>query len=184
METLPKDLVNKLTEELSSQDLISFCASSTEVNIKKVCNNNDFWLRRFKKDFAPFVKQFPDLAINPKQRYLGLFSRISREAEDLTKTVLKLYGDFERFLTQEYKVELYNYFYNHILEILAGLVYKQKYFPPYDDSRILEIVEGEFLENMEEILPPGVNSYYWKHLEDDEYISFIMPLAKYLNLIS
>ena len=44
-------MVIKLTEELSPQDFINFCASDTSPNIVRICNMSELWIKRLNKDF-------------------------------------------------------------------------------------------------------------------------------------
>lgn len=42
-EKLPKDVLNKLSEEMSPGDLIRFCQSSASETLKRLCSSNTFW---------------------------------------------------------------------------------------------------------------------------------------------
>ena len=111
MDKLPKDMVIKLTEELSPQDFINFCASDTSPNVVRICNMPELWIKRLNKDFPLIVKEFPEVVDSPKKIYLELFLRISKMAETFTETVLKEYGKMRQFLKPEFKPFLNQQFY-------------------------------------------------------------------------
>lgn len=118
METVPKDVVELMTKELSPSELINFCISNISPNVKLLCNDNNFWVRRYQKDFRDFkdfTTKFED--INAKKKYLFLFSIFSKQAEIATASVMDIFGNFKKFLTKEYKDSLYNYFFLHFIEI-------------------------------------------------------------------
>ena len=122
METVPKDVVELMTNDLLPQELVNFCISNIHPNVKQLCNDNAFWVRRYNKDFRYFATiHFDDLNTNAKQRYLQLFTLVSREAEFAAEYILNLYGDIKKFLTKEYKDNLYNYFFRHIIEIFEEI---------------------------------------------------------------
>ena len=124
MEKLPKDLIGKLTEDLSSQDFINFCASNTSQNVVRICNMAELWARRLKKDFPAIVSEFPKVIESPKIVYLELFSKISKMAEEFVEFVLREYGETRKFLTPEFNLFLYNIFYDlivyTIIKVLRG----------------------------------------------------------------
>ena len=118
METLPKDMIEYMTNQLSPPDLILFCASEVRPNVKQICDDNDFWIRRWNKDFEYLKYEIPNYLQNPKQSYLALFSKISEGAEELSDLFLKLNTNL---LTIDNKKQLYNYFFQHISKILPSI---------------------------------------------------------------
>lgn len=124
MDKLPKDLINKLIDELSVQDFINFCASNTSPNVKRICDMEEVWIRRLKKDFPKIVNEFPKVVTFPKIVYLEFFSKISKLAEEFVETVLREYGEARKFLTPEFRPFLYKIFYDLIIytitEVLKG----------------------------------------------------------------
>jgi hypothetical protein len=190
METLPKDLVNKLTEELSPQDLISFCKSQLHPNVKRVCNSNDFWKQRFFKDFSFLIRYFPNLEINAKQIYIQLFSKISKKAEEIVEIVLDAFEDFKRFLTKEYKDILYNHFYNSILNSIKELIDRS------EDNKVDEFEIVDVAENIGHsfgaLSPPYFSDStrvenelndFWRYLIGDAKIErFLGSMMEYLNI--
>lgn len=121
METLPKDVVEKVVNELSPSELINFCISSASKNI---CKDNAFWSRRFKKDYSFLVPYFSDLSTNAKKRYLETFLSISQEAEKAMKKIIDWYGEefVKNFLNYHYQDHVYTFFYNYILDGLKHIV--------------------------------------------------------------
>ena len=114
MDKLPKDLINKLIDELSAHDFINFCASDISANVRRICDMEEVWIRRLKKDFPKIVNEFPKVVVSPKIVYLELFSKISKLAEEFVETVLREYGETRKFLTHEFSPFLYKIFYELI----------------------------------------------------------------------
>lgn len=150
---LPKDMINKLTEELSPNELINFCASKSSKNLVEICNSREFWLRRFQKDFGFLLPFYPEIALDPKKDYLLLFSKISQVVEKSTQNVLNLYGDYvKQFLQKEYKNMVYQYFYNLIFVLLRVFGnHREDIFKT--DSIFNWINNREIWDNIKKMLP-------------------------------
>lgn len=123
MDILPKDLIEKVTNELSPIDLITYCKSNIKnTKIKEVCNSNDFWYRRFQRDFPSLLSaEYFDngkLQKESKRIYLKIFSIISKLTEDSVDKILESLGEnFLRFmLVEKYKKELYLKLFNTYFE--------------------------------------------------------------------
>ena len=98
MNKLPKDMINKLIDELSPQDFINFCASETSPNVVRICNIEELWEKRLKKDFSYVLEKFPNFGkANPKPAYIELFSKISKMAETLQKKCYKGFARYDNF---------------------------------------------------------------------------------------
>jgi hypothetical protein len=190
METLPKDLVNKLTEELSAQDMISFCQSHLHPNVKKLCNSNDFWRQRFIRDFPFLISYFPDLGINAKHIYLSLFSKISRKAEEFAYVVLDTFGTFKQFIVPEYKKKLYTYFYNSFVYSIRACISNVK------DNKIeydeIDGITNETIYDLDELEPPKYSKNdrlierldeFWVNLiKNADETGFLVEIMKDLNI--
>lgn len=152
MDKLPKDIILKLTEELSPQDFVSFCASHTSQNVIKACNMEEIWDKRLKKDF-PFFSMF-NKVINKKELYLGTFSRLSKLSETLTQLVLDDYGkDIQRFFTSDFKKFLYDNFYKLLDQILEFILTFTDYNSAGINDSIPEIFYGKFNDFSDSYLP-------------------------------
>ena len=113
MDKLPKDMIGKLVDELSPQDFINFCAANTSENVTRICNMNELWDRRLRKDFPYIVEKFEGVGEQePKADYLEIFKRFSKMAETFTDTVLEKYGELRKFLSPDFKRFLYGSFYD------------------------------------------------------------------------
>lgn len=115
---LPKDVSEVMANNLTPQDLVNLCSSETRPDFKRLCDNNDFWTRRWKKDFSVLINSPFYNKSDARNRYLQLFSNISQGAEEVVSLIFNNFGDFSKFLHKEYKDTLYLYFYNRILYIL------------------------------------------------------------------
>ncbi len=78
----------------------------------------EIWEKRMVKDF-PFIltkleklKEASDGNVDFKKEYIELFSRFSKRAETFTESILEDYGKLAEFLKPEFKVLLYNHFYD------------------------------------------------------------------------
>ena len=117
MEIIPKDVVEKITNELSPQDFINYCRSMKS----SVCKSNEVFFRRMQRDF-PFMN-FSSSRNDAKKVYLKIFSEFSEIAEKVTKITLDANGEsFSKYLTLEYKKDLYLFYYRAILNTINDLI--------------------------------------------------------------
>lgn len=181
---LPKDVSEVTVNNLSPQELINLCASEARPDFKRMCDSNDFWVRRWEKDFpvlkdTPFYNKF-----EAKNKYLQLFSSISEGAEKMVETILLIFGDFRNFLTKEYKQILYKYFYDHILNLLNTTSKKE-----VDEDYFYELGYGGInLSNFKKSYIPEFvrndRNYYDEFWSDvlSEVTSIIVRIIKNLKL--
>ena len=108
MQTLPKDVTIEMALNLSPPDLVSFCSASKTQN--RVCNSDDFWRRKLQRDYP---EKFLEGIKNPKEIYIKKFTYVSRRIEKLLIEVIResFPENFYKFLTTEYKDELYTRLY-------------------------------------------------------------------------
>jgi hypothetical protein len=181
MNKLPKDMVEKISSELNPGELINFCAgASLNENVKRVCNSDEFWIVRLKRDFSYLFSLFPSLKVNPKNKYLELFSKLSKISEDLSEKVFESFGSFKKYVTAEYKKDLYNYFYNYILDII-------KYITDVED--VEDAVFGNDLGDFYNHLPEHQQeermreywSEYWSDVIQIPVIDFIKEIFSSLG---
>ena len=144
MEKLPKDMINKLIDELSPQDFINFCASNTSNNIIRICNMNEIWLKRMQRDY-PFIvaKLEKNRLDNSKEIYLQIFSRIAKFAETFTELVLNEYGQVRQFLSSAFKVLLNDHFYKLAVEAIKDVFADEDFG---DDNTIHDMVPDTFFK--------------------------------------
>ena len=122
METVPKDVVELITNKLSAKDFLNYCASETG---KQFCSNKGIWSRRIQKDFGFLLQGRNNKYLlvgretDPRQAYLDLFTNTSKTAENLVVEILGGLGQhFAKFLKDEYKEELYTIFFNFLLKMI------------------------------------------------------------------
>ena len=108
---LPKDVSEVVANDLSPAELVSLCASDARPDFQRLCQNNDFWIRRWKRDFSTFMTTPVYDKSNAKSSYMLLFSTISKAAEKMVSNILDEYGDYKKFLNSEFKKELYTFFF-------------------------------------------------------------------------
>jgi hypothetical protein len=75
-----------------------------------------------KKDFSFVLSKFPKVIESSKIVHLELFSKISKQAEEFTETVLDAYGKARKFLMSEFKAFLYGIFYDLIIYTLSEVL--------------------------------------------------------------
>ena len=78
MESLPKDVKQKMALDLSPPDLIIFCASGKEIN-KDICGSDDFWRLKIEKDYSKMFKYYQKHNMTfkkPKNTYIRKFTEI------------------------------------------------------------------------------------------------------------
>jgi hypothetical protein len=189
MEKLPKDMVEKLMNDLMPRELINFCTaniSSNNLNVKRVCNSNDLWIKRFNKDFAIMVPLINDLSTNAKRRYLEVFSKISKKAEQIINLILEAFEDFTMYLTERYKEDLYRHFYDLIYRGIGVLIANTNkgVVPAYYPGDIASGIS----HSLGSLKPPEFNSesysnYFWSDLIDEANLhEFFESFIKYLNI--
>lgn len=86
-----RDIDLKILEELSDQELFSFCLVNKEAN--KLCSNEVFWRNRFIKRFGQFNRWKPENR-SYKNFYLSLVKELGKEVdmEDLKKKDRDIYN--------------------------------------------------------------------------------------------
>lgn len=119
LSNLPKDIIEKITNELSPSDLINFCSSKIDGKVEAMFNSNDFWLRRIKKDgFDKMLSNMRNMKENAEKRYLDLLSKILERVEEITDNIMNLYGDFKKFLIVNYRETIYKVCYEYTIQCL------------------------------------------------------------------
>ena len=120
MDQLPRDVIEKMSMELPSKDLLNLCVSqSRDGNIRKLCQNDQFWMRRFQKDFPTLYEILlsKKLKTSWKQDYLFVIKEISMASETATEYVLDSFGvNKGRFLQPTYE--------RHLLDVFYDLAFK------------------------------------------------------------
>ena len=97
MDVLPKDIKIQIALELSPPDLLKFCLSKKNNNI---CNSQHLWRRKLERDF-----QVVSLSPDPRAEYSRIITEIQRIADSYMRAE---HGSFAKYLTDEYKQDLYN----------------------------------------------------------------------------
>lgn len=132
MDQLPLDVLEKMSMELSGKDLLKFC--QTDARTRRLCDNPQFWERRFQKDYPDIYKwfhkndhggiydstykdisyQYPET--NWRQKYLYMIGRTSKMAEDARDYIMISLGDSKRFLKESYPEYLLELFQRNAME--------------------------------------------------------------------
>ena len=97
METLPKDIVEYITNKLSPQDFLAFSISYPDVYRSK-----EIFIRRIQKDFPYLIKQ----EINSREKYIRIFYKFHNVSNELCFEILETYGEVQKYLTMEYKKDI------------------------------------------------------------------------------
>ena len=127
MEKVPKDVIEKITNELSPRDFINFCNSDTN---KTFCERKDIWDRRLKKDFG-FLLSRLQYTENTRNTYLSLFLKTSKATEKLIEAVKKYLKNYD------YNT-LYDLFFNLLIESLKQSIKME--IGNFDKSTIMQIL--------------------------------------------
>ena len=182
---IPRDVIEMMTNNLSPQDLINMCASDARPDFKYLCDSNDFWIRRWEKDFKFFMSSSFYNKTDAKNKYLQMFAAISKGSEGMVKSIFEQFGDFGKFLNKEYKDTLYNFFYKQILNTLYSLLMSNI---EISEDEIYEIPFGgvDFKE-FKKILPEfvrddrGFFNDYWSDVLS-EISNIILRINRELHL--
>jgi hypothetical protein len=179
MEVLPKDVKEKIINELSPSEFVKFCSSEAD---KSFCDKNEVWLRRFRKDFTFLASYFSDLSVDAKNRYLEVFRRVSENAEKLSKIILDSFGKFQKYLTKEYKDELYKQYYLYTMQSLEYILDQEA----RDRDNIEAFTSDYGLGPTRDLLPNLLNDEYfndyWYDTIIDKTQNFNVEMMKYLGL--
>ena len=183
---IPRDVIEMMTNNLSPQDLINMCVSDARPDFKYLCDSNDFWVRRWEKDFKFLMSSSFYNKTDTKNKYLQLFAAISKGAEKMVKIILEQFGDFSKFLNKEYRETLYNFFYKQILNTLYSLL---KSNIEISEDEIYEIPFGGVnFKEFKKILPEFVRDDrgffidYWSDLLS-EISNIILRINNELHLL-
>ena len=110
MEELPADVIERMTMELPIKDLLNLCLSQSRGGgVRKLCQNDQFWMRRFEKDFSKLFKKL-DKNRNWKQAYLFVVSEIGKASQDAVNYIYSTFGSKEKFLRDSYLPHLEDFF--------------------------------------------------------------------------
>ena len=122
IETIPKDVVEKITNELSPGDFVNFCS-----NNYSMCNSNEVYFRRMQKDFPFLIQYYPDINKRAKNIYLEIFSGISRVAEESVNLLLNNLGELSKYFQKSFREDIYSFFFNQTVEVLkSSLIYSRE----------------------------------------------------------
>jgi hypothetical protein len=185
METLSKDLLEKITNDLSIQDFLNFC----EVN-KKFCNREDIFIRRFKRDFGE--KTYKYLSEENKERiketYLKFVEITSKTAEEIADEIMSEYGQWAKFLSAEYKNTVRNTFFEIFYQALEKLFEDLEETGDIEDTEHLEAIISDFIGDYiykNKIMPKWESLFPPYELEDEYKWSDLVRnyLEKYMNQI-
>ena len=183
LESFPKEIIEKIANELSLTDLINLHHSQLSSNIEKIYKTNDFWFHRFFNEFSFLIPQFPDVKYRAKCRYFYIHFKISDHSKDLVEAFLQVLGKFSENLKDDYKEKLYWHIYNRDAELLEHLVKNQKYINDEDDF-FTEVFEFSYLDNFDDIFPIEIRDHkFWMDFETENIDNFAMSFAKYLRII-
>ena len=105
MNSVPKDVRELISKELSIRDFLSYCSTS-----KKMCPDDGIWRRRGEKDYGNIIKYSPFNTY--KERYLFITKTIFKFIDGVILDFflenfdyLKISEEFENII----KVSLFNY---------------------------------------------------------------------------
>ena len=181
METVPKDVVELITNKLSPEEFLNYCKS--EVG-KKFCANNDIWARRIQKDFGNLLqgrnkdKLFVERKSDPKKAYLEFFTKTSKAAEELADTIYHYMGEkFTKFLKKKYKLHLYQNYFDFLIKMVNEIDVDN-----FESS--ISIYTGENQYDLMNFLPnilEGDDQYYRLILEDLESIIHIYACKYFVS---
>lgn len=183
LESFPKDIIEKITNELSLIDIINLNRSHLSSNIFKIFKTNDFWFHRFFNEFEFAVNQFSDLNYRAQSRYFYIHFKISEHATQLVEDFLDVLGDFGENLKKDYKAKLYHHIYNRDIELLKHIVNNQRYIDDEDDF-INEFFDFSYLNNFKGIFPIKIKKGdFWMDFLIENVEPFALSFAKYLRIL-
>ena len=183
LESFPKEIIEKITNELSLTALINLRHSQLSSNIEKIYKTNDFWFHRFFNEFSFLIPQFPDLKYRAKCRYFSIHFKISDHSKDLVEAFLQVLGKFSENLKDDYREKLYWHIYNRNAKLLEHLVKNQKYIDD-EDNFTEEFFEFSYLDGFDNIFPMEMrDDQFWFDFQIENIEDFALSFTKYLRII-
>ena len=187
MDKLPKDMIGKLVDELSPQDFINFCAANTSENVTRICNMNELWDRRLRKDFPYIMEKFEGVGEQePKADYLEIFKRFSKMAETLTEIILRDYDELRKFLSPDFKKFLYENFYDLCTEAVKRVL-KVGYDEELFSDSVLYVYYNKRFDNFRVKYFPGMKddeerfTDYWQDVIESPLEDFVKEIINFLK---
>lgn len=183
MENLPKDVQEKIVNELSAADFVRVCATTQQnkedILFERLCNDNGVWYRRLQKDFGvlnPLLSQkLEKEQINYKNTYLELFSKVSKTSEIIFSRIMESFGrDFLKFINKDYSIKL--------MEVIFEVVF----------NSLEQIRDPNFIINSLPILTLLPEEYYttgkrkrsWEVILSENTYNLVKDIRKYLSPVT
>ena len=171
MEELPADVIERMTMELPIKDLLNLCLSQSRGGgVRKLCQNDQFWMRRFEKDF-PKLFQKLDKNQNWKQAYLFVVSEIGKTSQDAVNYFYSTFGSKEKFLRDSYLPHLEEFFDNLFMESIDWYLQRLPYVTHYLANYYSDWIDFHIDEINDNVIVDAnhAESYNWK-----EYLADII----------
>lgn len=168
LSNLPKDLIEKITKELSTKDFLNFC----KIN-ENICNISGLWMRRLERDLPYIIPLLSNTSLeNIKHTYLYIFETIYKTIEKIIDHIFIRFGSFRKFLNMDYINSLHIFLYDIIVQNLRNKINNMVEFY----SKISRILS----ENMAEYLPKFI------HVNETIAFNYIIAqeITKCLSLIN
>ena len=205
MKTLPKDLIEKILNNVSAEDFLSYCETDRHFS-----NDSQIWMRRFKKDFGNCYDYLFDIdKINDRSDWKKLYKQFFYKSDLCVKkniqNILELYGDVAKYLSVEYIKLLYDTFFKLTLDCLLCVLkcvdvtmdqllneylherrFGEKEFRPlvnYVIGKTLDIFlyrNKNTIKKWEKIVPPAIyhETYFFYHSQEAEEKQPLFPFIE------
>ena len=200
METLPKDIQEKILNELNPGDFVKLYKDNEKSNLikERIIQDDEIWFRRFHKDY-PFLVPHLRRALEKEEEsykdlYLNIFNRIHKANENIYENLVHwCIGEyFLQFLTEEYKKNLFNFFTEYLINLIP---YVFENAEEYTADWIFDISGDYYFDDsnknnvnkLHKILPKimGDDNYNDLHNVVREHTdNFLIDLFTYLEILS
>lgn len=169
LEKLSKDILYKTTLDLSPPDLINLCYASKKM-YKSICDSEDFWLLKLRKDYPYFFERIHKPLKNPKKEYIRIFTSVSQYLEKLSNDISDMIFaggvifpiEFIKYINiEKFKKDLYLKLYNHYSKIPFELFHKTDFFDESED------IDQTFANLSHNIITDIENTITLNTLEED-----------------
>lgn len=146
MEKLPDDLLEQILNYGSSQDFLNMC-----IVYPKFCQKEDIWMRRFKKDFGPFLIYIKQEHLkNIRQTYLNFVKKFDETVNEIFNLIIRTYDNIVKFLTKDFFDRLKIYSYNCLFQILIKLLkyIKKKQIENVKEEMLFDVLQDQLSYNI------------------------------------
>ena len=178
---LPKDVTEKIVNELTPQEFINFCKNKVQI-----CQSNEVFIRRMNKDFKFVIPYLGNnWKANVKQYYLKIFTTISKSSEEFANENRNLLG-ISQYLNSKFDQDLYDYIFPKIVKFFKNFL-KERSDPDHNIDYSFSVLAALFGEKYSdysyEYLPECYHRRGYQESTDEILVDTIKKFTFYISKV-